>query len=205
VERAWIRLPGHRVTVLPVPLSSHPMSYDRFWQNRPGAVAERDGTADPSRRPASAPLCTPIWTVDQRSPTARPGLLAHTRTPPGLAVVYLEMGCIEPPPGQPLATNPRVSCCPGSPVGQAASLSLDWQHPWKQGHSGQAGSLSYDLPDRLQTAWDPGEEQGFRRMAPVAACPAARAKQAPSTRELPSWCYRLFFFALFKDCSRRGE
>jgi hypothetical protein len=43
-----------------------------------------------------------IWTFDQRSPTARPGLLAHPETPPGLAAVFLEMRCIEPPPVNPL-------------------------------------------------------------------------------------------------------
>jgi hypothetical protein len=42
------------------------------------------------------------WIFDQRSPTERPGLLAHTETPPGLAAVLLEMRCIEPPGVNPL-------------------------------------------------------------------------------------------------------
>ena len=47
-------------------------------------------------------FCTTHWTFDQRSPMARPGLLAHTGTPPELAAVFLEMRCVEPPPVNPL-------------------------------------------------------------------------------------------------------
>jgi hypothetical protein len=72
---------------------------------------------------------TTIWTLDQESPTQRPGLLADTATPPALRWPLvlsctlvenegdpnlslcggLGVHCIEPPPRHPPATNPAVS------------------------------------------------------------------------------------------------